>query len=94
MSAGSTVKALQHQAARDVLDEGADRIIPLKQCKAQEKGSSIYVVFPDPYATIHGLSQGSPVAVGYHPASHSVIHTPLNDLPEGVSVEEFISGTE
>ena len=89
MSTASTVKALQHQAARDVLDQGADRIIPLNQCKAQEKGSSIYVVFPDPYASVHGLSQGSPVAVGYHPASHSVIHTPLDDLPEGVSVKYF-----
>jgi hypothetical protein len=72
----ATIADLQLQAARD-LQEG--EVVRLGSCKAQALGGSHYGVYPEPFAAQNEIVQGAPLAVAYHPATRSIILTPVPD---------------
>ena len=72
------------ESSREVakaLDEGKlEGISPEGTCKAQESGDSIYSLIPPDLARANGLSQGSPLALGYHPESNILLVALDGDL--------------
>jgi len=76
MSCTQVYKSIQRRVARG-LDE--DDVMHFGTYSAQEHGRSVYGAIPDPVATEHDVEQGTTLAVSYHPATGSVILTPVNE---------------
>ena len=56
-----------------------DDVLDLGERSAQANGSSVYGVYPQPFAEDNGLEQGSRLRVGYHPPTKAVVLVPADD---------------
>lgn len=92
MSTPETLANFQMNAARSLLRDGPGDLIQCGRYKAQARGDrpTIYGAFPDPFDVVHGLEQGSPLAISYYPPANSVVLTPVEDLPDGLDEDDVL----
>ncbi|MFC4407376.1 AbrB/MazE/SpoVT family DNA-binding domain-containing protein [Haloarchaeobius iranensis] len=67
----------QRRAAQAVVDDEA--VTPFGAGNVQMHNESAYGVIPSEIRDAHGLEQGSPLAVGYHAESGTILLTPVED---------------
>jgi len=75
-NAGAQRRAIQ------ALDGGNSAITPLGRASAQELGNSVYGLLPSNQALADGISQGTPLVIGYHAETHTYLIAPLDVVLE------------